>query len=178
MLSLFALFISTCLHGLNYFTDGQPASEIWPPRDPAAMHDGDPNKEFVLPDSPWTYENGSINPDLQPSNSAAAPRLRKRTPDGTSALPPYHPDYQPGGGTADDDETSEEEDDYRYADSSTTRVRRGSEGYEVRPGAREDMLARYLLEIGETPQKYHRYIPMESSESEGDDVPLGQQLHH
>jgi palmitoyltransferase len=42
------------------------------------------------------------------------------------------------------------------------------------------MLARYLLELGETPQRYHRYIPQPSSEteSEGDDVPLGQQLHN
>ncbi|KAJ7897198.1 zf-DHHC-domain-containing protein [Mycena olivaceomarginata] len=164
--------------------DGQPASEIWPPRDPATFHDGDPNREFVLPDSPWTYENGSINPDLQPSNSAAtAPRRRKKTPDGTSALPPYHPDYQPpASGTADDgdDASDDEEDDYRYTDPGKHRVRRGSEGYEVRPAAREDMLARYLLEIGETPQRYHRYIPQPDSEpeSDGDDVPLGQQLHH
>ncbi|KAF7337517.1 Palmitoyltransferase PFA4 [Mycena sanguinolenta] len=154
--------------------DGLPASEIWPPRDPAAMHDGDPNKEFVLPDSPWTYENGSINPELRPTNSA--PR-RRRTPDGTSSLPPYHPDYRPGN--ADDMEsTDDDEDDYRYAAPSKTKVRRGSEGFEVRPAGREDMLARYLLEIGETPQRYHRYIPQPDSEPESEDeVPLAQQLH-
>ncbi|KAJ7492312.1 palmitoyltransferase PFA4 [Mycena latifolia] len=165
--------------GLKYkLTDNDdadlPVSENWPPRDPASIYEGDPNKDFVLPDSPWTYENGSINPDLQPSNSAIP---RRRRNNGASALPPYHPDYQAGGAATDYD-SSDEDDEYRYIDDSKTRVRRGSEGYEVRPGAREDMLARYLLEIGETPQRYHRYIPQPDSESESDDVPLGQQLHH
>ncbi|KAF8215862.1 hypothetical protein K438DRAFT_613583 [Mycena galopus ATCC 62051] len=168
----------TCLHRLNYFTDGLPASEIWPPRDPATIHDDDPDKEFVLPDTPWTYENGSINPDLKPSNSTSGTRRRRTPPDGASALPPYHPDYQPPR-AIDDGDSSDEEDDYRYGNPGKTKVRRGSEGYEVRPGGREDMLARYLLEIGETPQRYHRYIPQPDSEpeSESDDVPLGQQLH-
>ncbi|KAJ7161254.1 zf-DHHC-domain-containing protein [Mycena crocata] len=161
--------------GLKYkLTEGddmEANAEEWPPRDPASIHQGDPDKEFVLPDSPWTYENGSVNPDLQPSNSAV-PRRRKQQSNGVSALPPYHPDYRPA-----EDYDSDEDDEYRYTDKGKTRVRRGSEGYEVRPGAREDMLARYLLEIGETPQRYHRYIPQPDSESESDDVPLGQQLH-
>ncbi|KAJ7459098.1 zf-DHHC-domain-containing protein [Mycena galericulata] len=168
--------------GLKYkLTEGDDtdeATEIWPPRDPAAMFDEGPDKEFVLPESPWTYENGSINPDLQPSN-AAIPRRRKRKTNGASSLPPYHPDYQPDGGDADAYDSTDDDDDYdedRYVDNSKTRVRRGSEGYEVRPGAREDMLARYLTEIGEKVEKYHRYIPQPDSESESDDVPLGQQL--
>jgi len=152
------------------------AAETWPPRDPASMYQGDPDKEFVLPDSPWTYENGSINPDLQPSN-ASIPRRRKKQSNGASTLPPYHPDYQPGEGIAADDYDSTDEDE-EYTDGSKTRVRRGSEGYEVRPAAREDMLTRYLVEIGETPQRYHRYIPQPDSGSEsGDDVPLGQRLN-
>ncbi|KAJ7103218.1 zf-DHHC-domain-containing protein [Mycena belliarum] len=167
--------------GLKYkLTDSDdtnaPVSENWPPRDPSSMHEGDPDKEFVLPNSPWTYENGSVNPDLQPSNSAA-PRRRRRDHDGASALPPYHPDYQASVVT-NGDYSSDEDEEYGYKDDNKTWVRRGSEGYEVRPAAREDMLERYLLEIGETPQRYHRYIPQPDSESEGDDVPLGQQLKH
>jgi len=143
------------------------------------MHQGDPDKEFVLPESPWTYENGSINPELQPSNSSSIPRRRKRELNGASSLPPYHPNYRPEGDAEDVYDSTDDEDEYNYTtDNSKTRVRRGSEGYEVRPGAREDMLARYLTEIGEPVQKYHRYIPQPDSESESDDVPLGQQLHH
>ncbi|KAF7303195.1 Palmitoyltransferase PFA4 [Mycena kentingensis (nom. inval.)] len=119
---------------------------------------------FSLPDSPWTYENGSVNPDLRPSNSAT--RRRKA---GVSALPPYHPDY----GVAAE---SESEDEYEE-DQSRVRVRRGSEGYEVRPGNREDMLARYLNEMGE--RQYRYYVPepqSESSDEEDDRVPLGQRV--
>ncbi|KAJ7651630.1 zf-DHHC-domain-containing protein [Mycena polygramma] len=165
--------------GLKYQlteSDGKWVEMAWPPRDPDTVYREDPDIEFVLPDSPWTYENGSINPELQPSNSSAMPRRRKKQPAGASTLPPYHPDYQAGVGA--DDDSTDDDDEYRYADNSKTRVRRGSEGYEVRPAAREDMLARYLLEIGETPQRYHRYIPEPDSESEDDDVPLGQHLHH
>ncbi|KAJ7654834.1 DHHC palmitoyltransferase-domain-containing protein [Mycena rosella] len=159
--------------GLKYkLTDSDDAEaheESWPPRDPAAMHDGDPDKEFVLPDSPWTYENGSARRRRNGNGNGNG--------NGASALPPYHPDYRPPN---EYDSADEDDDEYRYADdSSKTRVRRGSEGYEVRPGDREDMLARYLTELGETPQRYHRYIPQpDSEESEDDEVPLGQQLHH
>ncbi|KAJ7170161.1 zf-DHHC-domain-containing protein [Mycena filopes] len=153
-------------------TDRYEPSDIWPPRDPASVYHDDPDREFVLPDSPWTYENGSVNPELQASNSSA-PRRRKKG-NGASALPPYHPDYQAGSGNADEYDSADDE--YRYADHSKPRIRRGSEGYEVRPAAREDMLARYLQEIGETPQRYHRYIPEPQSDSESDDVPLGQRL--
>jgi hypothetical protein len=141
------------------------------------MYQGDPDKEFVLPESPWTYENGSVNPDLQPSNSSV-PRRRKPQSNGASALPPYHPDYRPE--VAMEYDSTDEDDEYRYTSDSKTQIRRGSEGYEVRPAAREDMLARYLLEMGETPQRYHRYIPQPDSESESEDedVPLGQQLRH
>jgi len=140
-------------------------NQSWPPRDPAEMHEGDPDKEFVLPDSPWTYENGSVNPDLQPN-------ITRRRNNGASSLPPYHPDYRPGGDATDAYSTDDDEYDDERADNSKTRVRRGSEGYEVRPGAREDILARYLSEIGE---KYHRYIPQPDSDSESDDIPLGRQ---
>jgi hypothetical protein len=58
-------------------------------------------------------------------------------------------------------------------------VRRGSEGYEVQPAAREEMLRQYLENLGEEPGRYLRYIPQvedgdESNfEDEDDDnVPL------
>jgi hypothetical protein len=53
-------------------------------------------------------------------------------------------------------------------------VRRGSEGYEVWPLDREDILQHYLRELGEEPGRYHRYIPYPESESEDDNVPLAQ----
>ncbi|KAJ6609380.1 DHHC palmitoyltransferase-domain-containing protein [Mycena sp. CBHHK59/15] len=164
--------ITTPGNGLKFkLTEGDDSDppEVWPPQDPAAMHYGDPDKEFVLPDSPWTYENGSVNPALQPSNSAV-PRRRSRNTNGASALPPYHPDYQAGADIPNDHNSTDEEGDYhRYTDGGKTRVRRGSEGYEIRPVGREDMLARYL--------RYHRYIPQEGSDSDSEDIPLGQQLH-
>ncbi|KAJ7070731.1 zf-DHHC-domain-containing protein [Mycena amicta] len=153
--------------GLKYeitsSADSISDQESWPPRDPDTVHGGDPNKDFSLPPSPWTFENGSVNPNLQPSNSA---RRRTKANTGASALPPYHPDYQAAAAE------EESEDDEYYEDNSRVRVRRGSEGYEVRPGNREDMLTRYLSEIGET--RYHYYVPEPESdnESEAEDTPL------
>lgn len=46
------------------------------------------------------------------------------------------------------------------------RVRRGSEGYEVRSVSREQMLRQYLEGIGEDYDRYLRYIPQPDSESE------------
>jgi palmitoyltransferase len=176
---LFFPYVLLCNSVTQTITDTDaPHHESWPPRDPTTIHNDDPDKEFVLPASPWTYENGTLNPELQPSNSVSHRRNKNKNTNGASALPPYHPDYQPP--TA--DESSDDE--VRYRDDGKPRVRRGSEGYEVRPAGRENMLARYLQEIGETPQKYHRYIPQVSSDSEeveedeeDDDVPLAQQLH-
>lgn len=144
-----------------------------------------------MADSPWTYENGSVNPNLIPSNGARL-RAKKRGPpnedmDGVYNLPPYHPDFQEGGmqqpqyyeedmdGESDDDEETD-----AYFDSNRPRVRRGSEGYEVLPIDREEMLRRYMEEMNEASQdKYVRYVPEPDSESEedsGDDRPLGAAL--
>lgn len=46
------------------------------------------------------------------------------------------------------------------------RGRRGSEGYEVRPVSREQMLRQYLESVGENYDRYIRYIPEPESESE------------
>lgn len=166
----FCLYIS--LDSWNFvFSDDQ---ELWPPRDPTERRVASPEQEFTLPSSPWTYENGSVNPNLEPFNAHLRNQdssAKRRRPDpGMSALPPYHPDYQGGGNVADDYSSDSEESD----NGKRPFVRRGSEGYEVRPVEREDMLQHYLRELGEQPERYHRYIPYLESESEDDYVPLAQ----
>jgi palmitoyltransferase ZDHHC6 len=98
-------------------------------------------------------------------------------------LPPYHPDYQDnedGDGFVESDDS---EDDYDQEQANSPRVRRGSEGYEVKSMDREQLLERYLRELGEQPGRYHRYIPQvysdDDAEEEGeeeDNVPLGQKV--
>lgn len=60
------------------------------------------------------------------------------------------------------------------AEVGGSRIRRGSEGYEVRPTTREEMLERYLLEQGMEPGRYQRYVPEPDIESDGteDELPL------
>ncbi len=140
--------------------------QYWPPEDPDREIT---NHKFDLPNSPWTYDNGSINPNLQPSNAQlrqSAVRQRRRKDLGVSTVPPYHPDYQQG------DAASIE--DYDSSSSSSSidrppRIRRGSEGYEVRTINREEMLQQYLKDLGEEPDKYVRYIPEPDLDSESDD---------
>ena len=131
--------------------------------------------------SPWTFENGDFNPALQPSNeslrqatSVARKRQRSCIPEGadSSDVPPYHPDYDRGNENGLDEEDSPDED----ANYSEARVRRGSEGYEVRQINREDMLRRYLEELGEKEGRYVKYIPQPDSDvdddGDEDNVPL------
>ncbi|KAF9567799.1 palmitoyltransferase PFA4 [Agrocybe pediades] len=126
--------------------------------------------------SPWTYENGSVNPALQPSSSGLRSRKRKMRPKipGTSSLPPYHPDYredeqaQAAYESYSDSEESISSDDAPQKLTSN-RVRRGSEGYEIRQESRDEMLRRYLREVGEDPDRYLRYIPQPDEDSEPDD---------
>jgi palmitoyltransferase len=47
-------------------------------------------------------------------------------------------------------------------------VRRGSEGYEVRPIDREEILRRYI-EQGQEDRRYRTYVPEPDSEDSGDD---------
>ncbi|GLB35853.1 putative mediates the reversible addition of palmitate to target proteins, thereby regulating their membrane association and biological function [Lyophyllum shimeji] len=165
-------------NGLKFELAGGDDGAVWPPRDPTMVHREGTDKEFVLPSSPWTYENGSLNPDLEPSNSGRQSEARRRTKrptTGVSALPPYHPDYQEGAELALDtsSEISSGEDDY----APRSFVRAGSEGYEVRPVDREELLRRYLEEIGEETGRYHRYIPTPDSESESeDDITLAEAM--
>ncbi|KJA28514.1 hypothetical protein HYPSUDRAFT_129104 [Hypholoma sublateritium FD-334 SS-4] len=132
--------------------------------------------------SPWTIADGSLNPDLHPSNTAlrGSVNMRRRRPPipGASSLPPYHPNYQEEYSTQQSQPCYESSDDEDYdGPSSKVRVRRGSEGYEIRPESREQMLREYLESLGEQPDRYLRYIPQVEgdfdTDEDDDDVPLG-----
>ncbi|KAJ3994123.1 zf-DHHC-domain-containing protein [Lentinula boryana] len=170
-------------NGLRYeLTEGEgdAVQQAWPPDDPTRPYFEEPEGEFKLPESPWTFENGGVNPDLQPYNTklrqdSVTRRRKSRKGTGYSTFPPYHSDYQGSDVESDEDQASRSElsGDGEYVSSG--RIRRGSEGYEFQPTDREDMLRRYLGQIGETPGRYHRYIPQAESDSEDDnDTPLGQ----
>ena len=129
-------------------------AEAWPPRDPALEH----QKPFRLPDSPWTYENGDFNPALRPSNARPRPiDEQSSTRAYTSALPPYHPDFEHDAyplqsySTGTDTDLEEEH--------KGLRVRRGSEGYEVRSIDREEMLKEYIQSEVERTGRYQAYQP-------------------
>ena len=109
--------------------------------------------------------------------------MRRRAGAGRADVPPYHPDYEePLDGeyvaTGYDSAEYEEDDDAmdRWARADLPRVRRGSEGYEVRPMDREEILARYVASRGVEAGRYKRYVPEPPSEpeteSEDDDQPL------
>ncbi|KAF9486462.1 palmitoyltransferase PFA4 [Pholiota conissans] len=127
--------------------------------------------------SPWTFEDGSLNPALQPSNTAlrsANMRYRHQPILGSSLLPPYHPDYK-----EDDqlDEIPQYSDDDSYDDQKMelgAHIRQGLEGYEVRTETREEMLQKYLQSLGEQPDRYLQYIPQDDQDSDSneDNIPL------
>ena len=127
--------------------------------------------------SPWTYNNKSLNPNLQPSNSQSRRRNKSQSSSpGVSSLPPYHPDYKEGDQGAYNPSNYENQDEEESTPSGRIHVRKGSEGYEIRPEEREEMLRQYLTDLGEEPGRYLRYIPQPESEesTSDDDVPLAQ----
>ncbi|KIJ66242.1 hypothetical protein HYDPIDRAFT_86668 [Hydnomerulius pinastri MD-312] len=138
------------------------AQHAWPPRDPTLVD----QQPFKLPDSPWTYANGGVNPDLRPSNG----RLRAGDDHASSqayssALPPYHPDFErhsyPLRSYSPDSDA-----DYEEEAHGGVKVRRGSEGYEVRPVNREEMLREYIQsQVGEM-GRYQVYEPELESETD------------
>ena len=167
----------------RYLLVADPA-EVWPPKEPEIPR-------APMPDSPWTYENGSVNPDLIPSNSARlrskSQRSKRDDMDGVYNLPPYHPDFnEDTTGTQETNHPYEDRhsDDEAEADAcpnhSRMHVRRGSEGYEVRPVDRAEMLRQYMEELNAVPDRYNRYEPEPYSESEDEDdnVPLGATVRH
>ena len=156
---------------MTWFT-GIERQQVWPPPDPTEYNGG-----WTQPASPWTYDNDGPNPALVPSNSPSAQHLRsrKRDPAGTSAVPPYHPDYDEssqheyGAGEVDYDY----DDGERFAEYEKVRqrmpfVRRGSEGYEVRPIDREQLLAEYIADRAQEDGHYSRYVPEPPSDPEGE----------
>jgi hypothetical protein len=150
---------------------------VWPPRDPDESKYEDPDHDLALPASPWTYEDEAFNPMLQANNSTTRQRrnARRRQDGEVAAVPPYHPDFDETQGvqpTRYDDSSSDDE-VYRGV-----RVRRGSEGYEVRPVDRNEMLNRYVQEMATEQGRYKRYVPEppSGSDSEEEHVPLAQ-LH-
>ena len=56
-------------------------------------------------------------------------------------------------------------DEFRYSEAGHD-VREGSEGYEVKPVDREEILRRYILSRGEEAGHYQRYISEPHSQSE------------
>ena len=151
---------------------GIERQQVWPPPDPT-----DYSRRWTEPASPWTYNNDGPNPALMPSNSDSAQHLRTRKRDaaGFSAVPPYHPDYDESaqheysGGEVDYDY----DDGERFAEYEKMRqrmpfVRRGSEGYEVRPIDREQLLAEYITDRAQEDGHYCRYVPEPPSEPESE----------
>lgn len=85
------------------------------------------------------------------------------------SLPPYHPDYKESA--TDEEESHDSDDEYWEQSAPQNLVRRGSEGYEVRPMDREEMLRRYVDEQTHMQGRYNVYEPEVESESEsGNDV--------
>ncbi|KAK7695073.1 hypothetical protein QCA50_002263 [Cerrena zonata] len=150
---------------------------------PHLQKDDDDHK-LELPSSPWTYENGSLNPHLETSTTRQRrnkPKPQARGP--ISNVPPYHPDYVPPSQGSDGDiypvdDSSEDEYDEETHKQARLLVRRGSEGLEVRPVDREQMLKQWIETTVEEPERYNRYVPEPSSdtESEDEDIPLANKI--
>jgi len=151
--------------------------------------ENDDEHVLTLPSSPWTYSGGALNPGLYPTSAGkrkSKPRA-KVTKGLISSLPPYHPDYEPPlegdeDGVGDAFVNSSASDASYSSDGyaepvipGAGRVRRGSEGYELPPINREEMLRRYIEgQLGEA-GRYNVYVPEPESESSEDDeeiVPL------
>ena len=150
----------------------QAAAAQWPPQDPATATQ-EHQQPFSLPESPWTYEDGSLNPDLRPTSAGKRKARAKSDIVLHPTLPPYHPDYVPGDAIRLMHSSSEDEssgDEY-YAEDTPTRlmpIRRGSEGYEVRPIDREAMLRMYIEGHTADAGRYNLYIPEPDVDSESD----------
>lgn len=136
----------------------------WPPEDPTTYNN---DHTFTLPSNPWTYENGSVNPDLQPSNSSRLRERSSRKTGPTFALPPYHPDYRESA--TDEEQSAGSEDEYWDEPEPQVRVRRGSEGYEVRPVDREELLRSYVHEQTHAEGRYNLYEPEAHSDESLDE---------
>lgn len=168
------------------------SADDWPPKEPNAYAsvEDDENHILELPSTPWTYDNGDLNPHLQP------PSMRRRLTSPTkrhngslkkknriSAVPPYHPDYRPPG---EDEDFPDSISSGSSADEEVQRhqphrfIRRGSEGYEVHAIDREDMLRQHVVSQITEPGRYNVYVPDPSSESdeEQEETPLASKVQN
>jgi hypothetical protein len=142
-------------------------TQTWPPHDPRTQRNLDLNHDegFILPSSPWTFENGSFNPILRPSNAQLrSSRSKRRRSKGASAVPPYHPDYEHSPSSSQYASSSSESDEVN--DYVGPRIRRGSEGYEIRPIDREETLRRFIETRGLEEGRYNVYVPESGVDSE------------
>lgn len=97
-------------------------------------------------------------------------------------MPPYHPAY--GRQESHDtylDTDSDDDDEYEHVGRPREFVRRGSEGYEVRPIDREDLLRRYVEDRTTEPGRYQLYVPdppsePESGAEEDEYIPLAEKV--
>jgi len=130
--------------------DDTMAAHSWPPEDPYA-HEHEESislSQRLNSSSPFTYGDDQFNPELTPSNRAS--RLKRR---GIGArVPPYHPSYR----QVEEEEENESEhsdlgseSDFEVDPDLGPRVRRGSEGFEVKQIDREEILRRYIATRGE-----------------------------
>lgn len=171
--------------------------DIWPPKDPTQYN------ENIGPrfagDSPFTYGN-NFNPHLEASNTQLRSRhqasrraaeaeyenddrLSTSTPSRESFSSNEYPDHHPGPGDGYTDGEGEDEPDVV---NGSVRLRRGSEGWEVRPLSKEEIVSRYIATRGledpvlpsqnppsldpiQQPGRYKRYVP-EAYSSDGSDV--------
>lgn len=145
-------------------------ARAWPPRDPALEN----QKPFKLLDSPWTYENGNVNPALHPSNARPRP-IDARSPARayTSALPPYHPDFEHD---AHPHRSYFPESVPDFEEYQRPKIRRGSEGYEVRPVNREEMLREYVRYEVERTGRYQVYEPEDTEYTGGCELDYGDEV--
>lgn len=109
---------------------------LWPPPDPRARQ----RRRHDLPDSAFTYGDEQLNPALQPSNAAELARHAQHSLNGS-----------PGA----------EDEDEEFDFSPRVRVRRGSEGLEVRP-----------------PQYSRMFLADPAQESSSGDAPYGSYLEY
>ncbi|KAG9119752.1 Palmitoyltransferase [Ceratobasidium sp. 392] len=145
---------------------------VWPPKEPGIYRDRSLAAASALQNrlqgSPWTYGNDGPNPAL---------RARSQ-----NNYPPYHPSYQPSQNDSND---PDRQFDHEYDDSTNSspsrassdydvdqssgrdvRVRRGSEGWEVRPMTNEEIVARYARSRGIHTAEDEEVAPLHLDEQE------------
>ncbi|KAG8740007.1 Palmitoyltransferase [Ceratobasidium sp. 414] len=144
---------------------------VWPPKEPGIYKDRSlaaaSALQTRLQGSPWTYGNDGPNPTLRARNQ--------------SNYPPYHPSYQ---SPQDDSNDPDRQFDHEYDDSTNSspsrvsseyddqsfgrdvRMRRGSEGWEVRPMTNGELVARYARSRGIHRAEDEEVTPLDLDEQE------------